>query len=98
MPEEMFVQVVADDWLLTFQAAVNVPNSLPCQSVWDYSLANAKSLGTRWLRRTTEQSAELWELQAERGSINFKIKGILETGEGIATSLFIDKQAEKPRW
>lgn len=31
------------------------------------------------------------ELQAKRGPINFKIKGILETGEGIVTSLLINK-------
>lgn len=97
MLEEMFAQVVGDHQLLTFQAAVNVPNSLPCHSAWDYSLVNAKSLGTCWLRRTREQSAELWEPQAEREPTNLKIKGILETGEGIVTSVFIDKQAEKPR-
>lgn len=93
----MFAQAVADHRFLTFQAAASVPNSLPCQPVWDYSLANAKSLGTRRLRRTMEPSAELWEPRAERGPINFKIKGILETGKGIAMPLFIDKQAEKPR-
>lgn len=38
---------------------------------------------------------ELWEPQAKRGLIDFKIKGILDTGEGKETSLFIDKQAEK---
>lgn len=31
------------------------------------------------------------ELQAKRGPINSKIKGILETGEGIVTSLLINK-------
>lgn len=38
---------------------------------------------------------ELWESQAKRGLIDFKTKGILDTGEGMDTSLFIDKQAEK---
>lgn len=65
--------------------------------MWDYSLANTKSLGTCLLRRTTEKRAELWEPQAERGPIKFKIKAILETGGDIVTFLFTDKQVEK-KW
>lgn len=65
---------------------------------WDYSSAKAKSLWTCQVRQTLEQVQSCWNPRLREGLINFKIKGILEKGEGIVMSLFIAKPADIPRW